>query len=139
MFATSVPGPPSAPPPARGATAAGLVLAGVGVDRVAADLVPGALIDTAFSTGLGAPFAGSGFGASAAWGSLVTTPTAGAPGGAAISSTRYIGGSATPPPLDRATTRSEIATRCSAADMASGPAMLERAPLRITAARSPVR
>ena len=86
-----------------------------------------------FGRVLGAALAGV-----ASRGALVTAPMAGAPGGAAMSSTRYMGGNTTPP-LVRATTKSDSAARWRTADIASGPFMLALAARCVTAAPTPAR
>ncbi|MBW7934321.1 MAG: hypothetical protein H3C62_12110 [Gemmatimonadaceae bacterium] len=93
------------------------------------------LIGTASGAGLGGVVAlAAGVAAS------VTAPMAGGPGGAAMSSTLYIGGSATDDPAREATTSAPATTTCRNADATSGIVRPRgRACACITAGRTPAR
>jgi hypothetical protein len=96
----------------------------------------GFLMGMASGFGFGVVLGGSG--AVVAGGTSVTTPTAGAPAGAAISSTLYIGGNVEWSPTRDATNSALAAATWSSAEAKSGAAMLVwRARATITAAPSP--
>src|SRR6185312_15691 len=126
-LATSVPRPPSGPPPAFGGGVVGLAGAtsGVGVAGGVFLRSGGAFV----LAGIGIAFwicsarlgTGGAFSVGAVLGGVgVTTPAARGPGGAATMLTRYIGGS-TRDAVGWTRTNAATTARCRATDMPNGP------------------